>query len=208
MFVWVLLWHASVGFEIPVLVQQVYFLCICQSVLDQWLYLYGKSHGFPIENALPTQVVFPQIILQIIYDIQHLVNVFTPQVLRMVVLHVWPPVGILKLDSYSALEPHTCQHAALCLEKLHSLFCLKPFSQSWSLCFLLSALAGRQRKEGGEKGEDFQFEASGFVSKPSVVWLNYKRTCLITSLSRACQRLHPKNKTWHIKKNAICFEWW
>lgn len=46
------------------------------------------------------------------------------------------------------------------------------------------------------------------MSKPSVVWLNYKRTCLITSLSRACQRLRPKNKPWHIKKNAICFEWW
>lgn len=54
----------------------------------------------------------------------------------------------------------------------------------------------RRAEKGGRRrgGEAFQFEAAGFVSKPSVVWLNYKCTCLITSLSGACQGLHPKNK--------------
>lgn len=79
-----------------------------------------------------------------------------------------------------------------------------------SVSFPFFALSSDRKAEkgGGEAGEDFQFEAAGFVSKPSVVWLNYKCTCLITSLSGACQGLHPKNKPWHIKKNAICFEWW
>lgn len=97
---------------------------------------------------------------------------------------------------------YTVQHAALCSAKPHC----HPHSLSF-LC-VCSILWQKDREKREEVGEDLRFEASGFVSKPSMVWLSYKRTCLITSLSRACQRLHPKNKTWHIKKNTICFEWW
>lgn len=65
----------------------------------------------------------------------------------------------------------------------------------------------KAEKRGRRAGKTFGLRLHG-LSKASMVWLNYKCTCLVTSLSGACQRLHPKNKTWHIKKNTICFEWW
>ena len=86
--------------------------------------------------------------------------------------------------------------------------CAEPFSQSGFLCICTALRQEVNEKRAEDEKQDFQFEAYGFVSKPSVAWLNYTRTRLITSLSGACQRLLPKNKTWHIKKFTICFEWW
>ena len=119
----------------------------------------------------------------------------------MVVLHVWP------LEGYTSIA---IVHLNYTVASMLPCACFSCEAISHNLSFLCfcSMLWQDGREKRGERWEYFQFEASGFVSKPSVVWLNYKRTCLITRLSRACQRLHPKNKPWHIKKNAICFEWW
>lgn len=78
--------------------------------------------------------------------------------------------------------------------------CVKSFSKLSSLyfCAVLWQEGGKNR--ASKKGRLSIWGFWGFVSKADVVWLNYKCTCPITSLSWTCQELHPKNKTWHIKK--------
>lgn len=78
--------------------------------------------------------------------------------------------------------------------------CVKPFSKLSSLYFCTVLWQEGSKKRASKKGRLSIWGFWGFVSKADVVWLNYKRTCLITSLSWTCQELHPKNKTWHIKK--------
>lgn len=78
--------------------------------------------------------------------------------------------------------------------------CVKSFSKPSSLYFCAVLWQEGSKKRASKKGRLSIWGFWGFVSKADVVWLNYKRTCLITSLSRTCQELHPKNKTWHIKK--------
>lgn len=68
------------------------------------------------------------------------------------------------------------------------------FHESHLIILSLSALRGRWWEKSGEKGEDFQFEAGGFVSKPSAAWLNSKRTWLITGVSVAARGCVSKMK--------------